>query len=210
MQAALAHLPATAAAELADELRGHVATLATDTHGCWGLIAAFERMRSVPLLTEVVSHMRALALDQHGCRVAQSIIQLAHAAELDLTPAVAAVLSDDVARLATHAYGNYAVQAALRASAGAQRAELLTRLLPRTLDLASSKHGSNVAELLLELAPAADLGKLSASLFSDAPAAVESLRRLMGHPFGNYVLQALVRRVGLCRRVHSRHEQTCS
>ena len=55
VQAALAHLPAATSAELTVELAGHVPSLATDTHGCWGVIAAFERTHSVALLAEVVS-----------------------------------------------------------------------------------------------------------------------------------------------------------
>ena len=111
-----------------------------------------------------------------------------------------AFIDGELLYLAAHPYGNYGVQVALRHCSQAQRDQMLSRLLPRCLALSASKHGSNVAELLLELAPAADLGELSASLFSDAPAAVESLRRLMGHPFGNYVLQALVRRLDAAQR----------
>jgi len=92
-------------------------------------------------------------------------------------------------------YGNYGVQVALRHCSQHQREQMLTRLLPRCLSLSSSKHGSNVAELLLVLASPQQIEEVRNTIFGGSPAARHTLRQLLESPFGNYVLQTLLRRL---------------
>ena len=198
IQAALGALPVSDAALLVEELDGHVLECALDTHGSWGLCLAFERTRAPFILAQVTRHVYALSTQQHGCRVVQAVMQAAAAAGMELSDAVAAVLDGELEYLSAHAYGNYAVQAALTESRGPQRERIMGALLPRTLALAASKHGSNVAEQMLGLASADQLGVPHNLVFggADAPSADDAaLSKLMCHPFGNYVLQALLRRL---------------
>lgn len=182
------------------------------------MCACFDRFgaEAAFILGEVSGNVGELARQQHGCRVVQAVLQAAAEKRLDVGPAVEGVLGPATDRRgrdgtpasrgceleanALHRFANYAVQVALRIASDEQRAAMLALLLPRLHSLATSKHGSNVAELLLELAPTDDLADLSASLFGGAPDADDNLRRLMGHPFGNYVLQALVHRLDATAR----------
>ena len=95
-----------------------------------------------------------------------------------------------------HPFGNYAVQVALRSCCQSQRDHMLETLLEQILSLAASKHGSNVAEVLLSLASPMQLELVTQRMFS-TPAAndADALQQLISHPFGNYVLQALLRRL---------------
>ena len=65
--------------------------------------------------------------------------------------------------------------------------------LPTLLHLASSKHGSNVAEMVLMRASPPQLEQIRGQIFgTEQP---EQLREMMSSPFGNYVLQALLRQL---------------
>merc|ERR1712110_857690 len=76
---------------------------------------------------------------------------------------------------------------------GAQREVMLTLLLPRLRTLSSSKHGSNVAEMLLLRARPEQVEQVRNQIFESSSTSGEQLRELMASPFGNYVLQALLR-----------------
>jgi len=70
------------------------------------------------------------------------------------------------------------VQVALRHCSQSQRDQMLSRLLPRCLALSASKHGSNVAELLLVLASAQQIEGVRASVFGGTPKARQTLRQV--------------------------------
>lgn len=201
LQAALGALPPAGAAALVSELEGHVCEVSLDTNGSWGVCVAFEATCAPFILEEVSRGLHTLATHQHGVRVAQRVMKAAAAAGMSLHPiGNALVASGDISTLATHRFGNYVVQVALRHCATEQRAQLLTALLPQTLALSSSKHGSNVAEQLLNLATNAQLAPLSDRVFSSVDE--KPLRDLMGNEFGNYVLQTLLRRLEPAARAH--------
>jgi len=96
--------------------------------------------------------------------------------------------SGNIGKHASDPYGNYAVQVTLRHSAAAERQQLVSALLPSLLSLSTSKHGSNVAEALLTMANPQQL-QHARRLFLGR----NTLRELTSHPFGNYVLQAMMR-----------------
>jgi len=110
---------------------------------------------------------------------------------MDVSAPVSALLRNELGFIAAHGYGNYAVQAALRHAEPAQREEMLAALLPRMLALSRSKHGSNVAEMVLLRASPSQLRDVHAQVFGS----LEQLRDLMESPYGNYVLQAMMRRL---------------
>ena len=192
VQAALNALDDASAAMLAEELRGHVMRCSVDTYGSWGVCVAFERCLPAWMLHEVASQLEQLAMQQQACHVVQSVLKVAASRGLDLSGAIDALLrAPTLPQLAAHPFANYAVQIALRHAAPPQRAMLVARLLPTLLTLASSKHGSNVAETLLGQADAAQLNEaarivLAAGSAGGVPSLVES-------QFGNYVLQTLLR-----------------
>ena len=138
-------------------------------------------------------------------RVVQRVIKAAAAARMELAAVgEAAARGGDVAALASHQFGNYAVQVALRHCAPAQRARLIDALLPHTLALSTSKHGSNVAEQLLQLASDAQLSPVCETIFGAAAAGRNgALRQLMSNEFGNYVLQTLLRRLEPAARTNA-------
>jgi len=189
VQAAVAELPLATAEALVAELRGNVVECALDTHGSWGVCAAYKRTHDAFILEDVVAHIETLSTQQHGCRVVQRVLAEAAASGAGVNAAASKLLQCDIGRLALDAFGNYAVQVTMRHAPAATRETLVAALLPRLLELANSKHGSNVAETLLTLATPAQLEAASALILSERG----TLRELMGHPFGNYVLQALLR-----------------
>ena len=195
VQAALASLPFAPAMELTCELDGHILECAMDTHGSWGVCVAFKHTKAPFILQQMSKHMYALSTQQHGCRVVQSVLQAASAAQFDLSLPVAAILEGEVEYLAMHPFGNYAVQVSLRHCDAQQRLQLLEALLPRLLQLSTSKHGSNVAETLLMLAQEPQLVQVSDQIFGQGPECRGALQQLVEHPFGNYVLQTLLRRM---------------
>jgi len=195
VQAALASLPYAIAMELTNELDGHILECAMDTHGSWGVCVAFKHTKALFILKQMSKHMYALSTQQHGCRVVQSVLQAASAAQLDLSEPVAAILEGEIEYLAMHPFGNYAVQVSLRHCDAQQRLQLLDALLSRLLQLSTSKHGSNVAETLLMLAQEPQLMQVSEQIFGAALECRSALQQLVEHPFGNYVLQTLLRRM---------------
>jgi len=192
VQSAIAELPMTAAAALVAEIRGRVLQCALDTHGSWGICAAYKRSHAAFILSDVVEHIEALSKQQHGCRVVQRVLAEAAASGAGVDAAAQKLLQCDVGRLAVDPFGNYAVQVAMRHSSAGERARLVGALLPRLLALSLSKHGSNVAEALLTLAAPQQLQAARAAFFANT----STLRELTGHPFGNYVLQAMLRLLG--------------
>lgn len=86
-------------------------------------------------------------------------------------------------------------QVALRQCTSQQREGMLSTLLPRLLAISTSKHGSNVAEVVLSLTSAQRLERIADSIFGSSSASADALRQLMEHQFGNYVLQTLLRRL---------------
>ncbi|KAL1527063.1 hypothetical protein AB1Y20_015747 [Prymnesium parvum] len=195
VQAALASLPPAAAMELTSELDGRILECAMDTHGSWGVCIAFKHTRASFILKQMSKHMYALSTQQHGCRVVQSVLQAASSAHLDLSLPVSAILGGEIEYLAMHPFGNYAVQVSLRHCDEKQRLQLLDALLPRLLQLSTSKHGSNVAETVLMLADEAQISRASEQIFGNGPECRSALQQLVEHPFGNYVLQTLLRRM---------------
>lgn len=202
VQALLSALPAADADGLIGELDGHVLEVALDTHGSWGVSAAFERTRAPFILTQISCHVVALATQQNGCRVVQAVLKSAGNAGMDLAPAVARIIDGGLDRLAAHCFGNYVVQVLLRQSASPQRDLMVKQLLPQVLSLSTSKHGSNVAESVLSLTPQRMLESVCDEVFGavstpghPSEPVGDALRSLIEHPFGNYVLQTLVRRL---------------
>lgn len=200
VQAALASLPPASALELTSELDGHILECAMDTHGSWGVCIAFKHTKALFILKQMSKHMYALSTQQHGCRVVQSVLQAASAAQLDLSVPVSAILEGEIEYLAMHPFGNYAVQVSLRHCDEQQRTQLLEALLPRLLQLSTSKHGSNVAETLLMLADEAQMNAVSRLIFGPGAECRNALQQLVEHPFGNYVLQTLLRRMSAEQR----------
>jgi hypothetical protein len=202
VQALLSALPAADAEKFISELDGHVLQTSLDTHGSWGVSAAFECTRAQFILSEVSHHVVALATQQNGCRVAQAVFKTAGSAGMDLAPAVARMLGGGIDCLAAHCFANYVLQVLLRHSGSPQRDPMIKMLIPHVLSLSTSKHGSNVAESVLSLAPQRMLesvcdrvfGAVSAAGSASEPAG-DALRSLIEHPFGNYVLQTLMRRL---------------
>jgi len=201
VQAAIAELPLPHADALVRELHGHVARCALDTHGSWGVCAAYKRTHAPFLLDGVVEQLEALAVQQHGCRVVQRVLAEAAVSGAGVASAAGRLLQANLPQLAMDPYGNYAVQVAMRHSAAAERSRLVGALLPALLDLAMSKHGSNVAETVLTLSSAPQLQQARRAFFADRP----TLRGLTGHPFGNYVLQALLRLLSPADRAAALH-----
>ena len=203
VQAAVAELPEAAARALVGEVEGLVRQVGLDTHGSWGICAAYKRTQAPFLLREVVEHVHELALEQHGCRVVQRVLAEAAAAGVGVGGAVGAILSScDVAALSLQQYGNYAVQVALRHAEPADRSTLIDALLPSLVSLSTSKFGSNVAEAALMNASPAQLDVARALVFG-AQADESVLPALMAHPFGNYVVQAVLRRLPAETRAES-------
>jgi len=207
VQALLSSLPAIDAHTLVAELNGHVLEIALDTHGSWGVSVAFERTCAPFILDEVSQHVVALATQQNGCRVVQAVLKTAGNNGMDLSKAVTKMIEGELGHLAAHSFANYAVQVLLRHSTPMQRELLIRKLLPQVLVLSTSKHGSNVAESVLSLAPQRMLEKVCDEIFGSPPAVSldgkhsgDALRSLMEHQFGNYVLQTLVRRLANANR----------
>lgn len=204
VQTAISELPPSEGRSLVDELDRHVLECALDTHGSWGVCVAFKHTHAAFIVAQMAKHINALCTQQHGVRVVQQVLHEAAAASMDISAAVSSLLEGELSYLAAHPFGNYAVQAALRHAVPAQRATMLEGLLPSILHLASSKHGSNVAEMVLMLCSEDQLEHVRSQVFGPVDAAsaeVPQLRLLMSSPFGNYVLQALLRKLKDARRV---------
>lgn len=169
------------------------------------MCVAFEKTRAPFVLEQVAAQLYALSTSQHGVRVVQRVVKAAAAARMELAAiGEATAAGGDVAQLAAHQFGNYAVQVALRHCAPAQRARLLDALLPHTLALSTSKHGSNVAEQLLTLATDMQLAPVCETIFGAAAEGRNgALRQLMSNEFGNYVLQTLLRRLEPAARANA-------
>tara|TARA_B100000795_G_scaffold259739_1_gene234974 strand:- start:624 stop:1604 length:981 start_codon:yes stop_codon:yes gene_type:complete len=195
VQAAMSALPASETLALVHEIDGHILECSLDTHGSFGVCVSFRHTHAPFILQQLARHISALSTQQHGCRVVQSVLQAAAASGMDLHAPVQAFIDGELLYLAAHPYGNYGVQVALRHCSQSQRDQMLGRLLPRCLALSASKHGSNVAELLLVLASAQQIEGVRSSVFGGTPNARQTLRQLLESPFGNYVLQTLLRRL---------------
>lgn len=182
LQAALSALPPRHAAELVSEIDGYVLECALSANGSWGLVAAYKCTHSNFILEQLAQHICALATQQNGCRVLQRVLGEAATCGLSIEAPVRALLEGGVAHLAQHSFGNYVVQVALRHGPEHLRSELVAALLPVLGSLSKGKHGSNVAEMLLERASGAQMEQ-----------AANQLSGLGDHPFAGYVVQTLNR-----------------
>tara|TARA_B100000513_G_scaffold89049_2_gene37366 strand:- start:2255 stop:4441 length:2187 start_codon:yes stop_codon:yes gene_type:complete len=195
VQSVLNALPLAEAEVLVEELRGEVVRCAEDTHGSWGVCAAFKATRAVWILQEVADAMPDLCMRQHGVRVIQTIMQEAAEHAMDTAPAVEALLRDASGEcafeLSLHSYGNYAVQACLRHGPPEGREQLLSILLERIVPLSAGKHGSNVAEALLMRASAAQRQQVHDAIFGEG--AAPARQTMLRSQYGNYVIQAVLR-----------------
>ena len=214
----------THAAFIVAQMAKHINALCTQQHGVRVVQQVCARRHTSNFLPRPVPRFHALFLHRaartcwwhaspHSIRLSQRTVSLlycsqvlheAAAASMDISAAVSSLLEGELSYLAAHPFGNYAVQAALRHAVPAQRATMLEGLLPSILHLASSKHGSNVAEMVLMLCSEDQLEHVRSQVFGPVDAAsaeVPQLRLLMSSPFGNYVLQALLRKLKDARRV---------
>jgi len=135
-----------------------------------------------------------LATQQHGCRVVQSVLQVAAGAGMDISEAVEQLVRGGLLPLALHRFANYAVQVACHSARAPQRAQVLGTLLAALPSLATSKHGSNVAEVVLSVADDAQLEEVHTVVFGPSAAAADTLGRFLDCPYANYVVQTLLRR----------------
>lgn len=189
VQAALEALPAHEVASLVDELRGHVAAVGANTHGSWGVVAAYNHTHAPFLLEEAMRDLPHLAAHIHGSRVIQRILPEAASHGVDLSGALAALTSmgeQSLSQLACDQYGNYVVQHGLRlAPIGSTLVDLL---LPSLRAMALTKCGSNVAEVLIS--------RCSNKQIEDASLRLEDSDGLIAsHCFGKHVMHALSRKV---------------
>merc|ERR1719453_2393981 len=179
-------------------LAGHVVELLQHAQGSrvvQATISALPAAEAAALVAELDGHVFQCALDTHGSWGVCVAFRATHA------PFIVAQMARNMAALATQQHGirvvqqvlNEAAQAALLHAAPAQREAMLAALLPRLDALSRSKHGSNVAEMVLMRASSGQLEAKRSQIFG--PDHPEQLREMMGSPFGNYVLQALLRRL---------------
>lgn len=187
VQSALARLPANMSANLVDELEGHVSEVASGTHGSWSVVAAYQHTHKAFVLKELALEIRWLSAQQNGSRVIQKVLAEAAKTGGDLTSPVEQLLNLGqtlLIHLAEDRFGNYVIQLALRHAPMHLKAQLLDILLPGFAALAVSKCGSNVAEVLVELATPMQVNAVRVALGVQA----ETLR---AHVYGNYVMNAL-------------------
>merc|ERR550514_2315288 len=175
-QAAVERLPAKSAQVLVEELRGRVSEVACSTHGSWSAVAAYKHTRASFLLEELATDIGKLAGLQNGSRVVQRVLLDAAQAGEDVAAPLDALLGLGPDRL---------VQLALRHAFGAQQLALMQVLLPSFRALAVEKCGSNVAEVVIELASEAQLQAVREGL------GVEGAEELRGHAYGSYVMAQL-------------------
>ena len=132
-------MPAAAARDLVAELDDGslrvVADVARDTHGSWGVIAAFDKTRAPFILASICEHVVPLATQQNGCRVVQAVLKAAAQGGMDIGAAVSGLIAGGLEHLATHSFANYAVQVALRHASAPQREAMANELLPRLLEI---------------------------------------------------------------------------
>jgi len=191
VQAIIAELPDATAHALVGELQGQLLGAAFNTHGSWGVCAAYKRTHAPFILADVMTLLPQLAVHQHGCRVVQRVLSEAASTGANIGAAAHTLLRCDVARLAMDAYANYAIQVALRHCHDGERSMLVVALMRKLLQLSTSKHGSNVAEAVISHATPEALSQAYSTIFTERA----TLCELMAHPYGNYVISALLRRL---------------
>lgn len=191
VQAALEALPTSDVARLAGELKGRVAEVAVNTHGSWGVCAAFKHGGASAsfIVDEATAAIAHLATHQNGSRVVQRVLPEAASRGMDVsgaTRALAAMEQGALASLASDQYANYVVQIGLRLSpVGSPLVDLLT---PSLRALSLTKCGSNVVEVLI--------GRCSTEQLAAARAALlDTDGTLAAHCFGKHVMLSLRRKL---------------
>jgi len=193
MQAAIDAFPNAMAHELINELRSHVVEVSMSTNGSWGVVAAFKRAKPPFVVAELAAQLMTLSTCQNGSRVVQRVLPEAAAhgmqPELDAVwTALDACGSSHTTRLALDSHANYVVQIALRLGTTSAELRPLVHRLAQSIDtLARSKCGSNVAEVLVSVAPPEVLLEISQKL--------ERSSDLEQHCFGRHVVTALNKRL---------------
>lgn len=188
VQAALQQLPAAQVGVLVAELEGRTADVACSTHGSWSVVEAFKKTKALFVARELARETGRLATQQNGSRVVQRVLDDAAESGLDVSEFVDALLRLGAHRLAEVAddrFGNYVVQRALRHARTERQTRLVSALLPALVTLATSKCGSNVAEVLVSVASPA---QLSASLGKITQERADELR---AHTYGAYVMRTI-------------------
>lgn len=194
IQAVMAALPVDLVQLLVLELEGCVADVARNTHGSWSIDVAYKNSHAPFIIHEVAAQVSKLSVLQNGSRVAQRVMAEATAVGADIRPIVRALLlvpTSTLASIAADRFGNYVVQLALRGANAVDRKQLIDILLPLAFTpvLSQSKCGSNVAELIVELATDHQLALMRNRLNNQKVTAMRS------HQYSRFVMIALERRL---------------
>jgi len=153
--------------------------------------ASAEALNNADLFRWMQNDLQRFVLDQSGCIAVTRVY--------DVVPAALRATIDDYVALnfvdlATHPFGNYAVQRVIQAADPDIVASLARQLKSRGViaSLTTSKAGSHVVERFVTKVPLAAALPVCRVLLTADPALVTSLAH---DRYGNYVLQASLRKV---------------
>jgi len=194
IQACFGNLAVAQTESLVGELVGRVVEVSLGTHGSWSVVAAYKATHAPFIVTELAAQVTKLAMQQNGSRVVQRVMSEAATAGCDVSELVHALLgleAQTLVALAADRFANYVVQLALRGADAAARAQLIDAMMPFVFSstLSESKCGSNVAEMVIDLASANQIETARVSINEQAAT------MLRNHPYGKYVMVAFDRRV---------------
>ena len=183
VQAALEHGSAQQRSQLVASLKPFAVTFARDPNASHVLQKAVQYCPgdAVSGLASVLSrYLGQLSKDRYGYRVVQHCLERT---KCPLSRTVALELFESLESLITHKYGNFVAQHIAQYATGRFRGRLFYLVATHMARFSRDKYGSNVVERCLEKATNAWRLKLAFSADQD------TLRAMVNHRYGNYVLR---------------------
>jgi len=188
VQAALPHASLAVAAELVEELYGHVWELISSPHGNYVVQRTIEVLPEAQtsfIASELHGRGAAVAKHRFGCRICCRLLE--HTANSEATTVLIEEMLEQCRDLTRHSYAHHVISAMLEHGLTTQQTKVLSCLEKDLVDHALNRNASYVIEKAL-----VHLGETDRERISLALANSDELLQLAQHQFGSFVVRALL------------------
>jgi len=187
IQSALEIASPQVAAELANELKGHVLELVTSPHGNYVIQKVITHLpvkASTFIVEEICGSGSKMARHRYACRIICRLIE--YCSSLDITMRLLEEMLLDVSELCCHNFGHHVIQSVLEHGSDHHRRQVLAALSTDPLGFAKHRNSSYLLEKALSLCSCEELEGLLQLARPDV------IADLALHQYGCFVGQALM------------------
>ncbi|XP_031385963.1 pumilio homolog 5 isoform X2 [Punica granatum] len=174
------------------ELDGHVMRCVRDQNGNHVIQKCIECLpgdRIGFIISAFRGQVATLSTHPYGCRVIQRVLE--HCSDEDQSQCIVDEILESACRLAEDQYGNYVTQHVLERGNPLERAQIISKLSGKIVQMSQHKYASNVVEKCLEYGDAAERELLIEEIIGGSEEN-DNLLAMMKDQFANYVVQKIL------------------